>query len=56
MTQAKPRETKNFASDATSLEARKERARVWFEALRDDMLAALEAVEDAAEGSPLYAG
>ena len=56
MTQAKPRETENFASDATSLEARKERARVWFEALRDDMLAALEAVEDAAEGSPLYAG
>ena len=56
MTQAKPRETKNFASDAASLEARKERARVWFEALRDDMLAALEAVEDEAEGSSLYAG
>ena len=51
MTQAKPRETKTFASDAASLETRKERARVWFEALRDDMLAALEAVEDEAEGS-----
>src|ERR1044072_8672728 len=56
MTQAKPRETNELAPDATSLEARKERAQVWFEALRDDMLAALEAVEDAAEGSPLYAG
>ena len=56
MTQAKPRETKDLAPDAASLETRKERARVWFEALRDDMLAALEAVEDAAEGSPLYAG
>ena len=50
MTQAKPRETKTFASDAASLETRKERARVWFEALRDDMLAALEAVEDASRG------
>ena len=56
MTQAKPRQTKTFASDAASLETRKERARVWFEALRDDMLAALEAVEDRAEGCSLYAG
>ena len=37
MTQAKPRETKEFASDAESLETRKERARLWFEALRDDI-------------------
>ena len=29
---------------------------MWFEALRDDMLAALEAVEDEAGGSSLYAG
>ena len=56
MTQAKPRKTNDLAPDAASLETRKERARVWFEALRDDMLAALEAVEDEAEGSPLYAG
>jgi len=55
MTQAKPRETKDLASDAASLEARKERAKAWFEALRDRMLTALESVEDAAEGSPLYA-
>jgi coproporphyrinogen III oxidase len=56
MTQAKPRKTNDLAPDAASLETRKERAQVWFEALRDDMLAALEAVEDEAEGSPLYAG
>ncbi len=29
-----------------------ERAKLWFEELRDRMLAALEAVEDAAEGAP----
>jgi coproporphyrinogen III oxidase len=56
MTQAKPIETRDLASDVTAFEARKEWARLWFETLRDDMLAALEAVEDAAEGSPLYAG
>jgi coproporphyrinogen III oxidase len=33
--------------DAGQLEARKARARAWFEALRDDICAALEAVEDA---------
>ncbi|MGE3529405.1 MAG: coproporphyrinogen III oxidase, partial [Methyloceanibacter sp.] len=32
--------------------ARKERARLWFERLRDEMCQALEAVEDAAEGLP----
>ena len=33
--------------DAGQLEARKARARGWFEALRDDICAALEAIEDA---------
>jgi coproporphyrinogen III oxidase len=33
--------------DATPIEARKTRARTWFETLRDDICAALEAVEDA---------
>jgi coproporphyrinogen III oxidase len=56
MPRTKPRENNDITSEEATLEARKERARVWFEALRDDMLAALEAVEDAAEGSPLYAG
>jgi coproporphyrinogen III oxidase len=32
--------------------ARKERARLWFEHLRDEICAALEAVEDAADGLP----
>jgi coproporphyrinogen III oxidase len=41
---------------AASLEANKERARIWFESLRDDVCAALEAVEDEGEGLPLYAG
>ncbi|WP_045370146.1 oxygen-dependent coproporphyrinogen oxidase [Methyloceanibacter caenitepidi] len=36
----------------SSFEANKERAARWFEELRDRMLAALEAVEDAAEGAP----
>jgi coproporphyrinogen III oxidase len=35
------------AMDSTSIEARKTRARTWFETLRDDICAALEAVEDA---------
>jgi coproporphyrinogen III oxidase len=40
--------------DAATLEARKGHARAWFEHLRDDMCAALEAVEDALPaGSPL---
>ena len=33
--------------DATQIETRKTRARTWFEALRDDICAALEVVEDA---------
>ena len=33
--------------DASQIEARKTRARTWFEALRDDICKALEAVEDA---------
>ena len=57
MTQAKPKEmTKEPASHAEPLEARKERARLWFESLRDGVLSTLEAIEDAAETSPLYAG
>ncbi len=37
--------------DAGQLEARKTRARSWFEALRDDICAAFEAVEDALPGT-----
>ena len=33
--------------DAVTLDARKDRARAWFEHLRDDICAALETVEDA---------
>jgi coproporphyrinogen III oxidase len=40
--------------DATPLEARKARARTWFERLRDDICAAFEAIEDALpDGAPL---
>jgi coproporphyrinogen III oxidase len=60
MTQARPQagpsETKDLGAGESALEARKERARVWFETLRDWLESALEEVEDAAEGSPLYAG
>jgi coproporphyrinogen III oxidase len=41
--------------DAGQLEARKTRARAWFERLREDICAALEAIEDAAPAS-LYDG
>ena len=34
-------------TDPAALEARKARARTWFEALRDDICTALEALEDA---------
>ena len=37
--------------DSTPIEARKTRARTWFEALRDDICKALEAVEDALPAS-----
>jgi coproporphyrinogen III oxidase len=40
--------------DTGTLEARKDRARAWFESLRDEICAALEAVEDALPaGNPL---
>ncbi len=41
--------------DASALEARKTRARAWFEALRDDICAALETL-DAEAPAALYAG
>src|SRR5664280_3418341 len=37
--------------DSSQIEARKARARTWFETLRDDICAALEAVEDALPAS-----
>ena len=37
--------------DSTEIESRKTRARAWFEALRDDICAAFEAVEDALPAS-----
>jgi coproporphyrinogen III oxidase len=48
--------TKRTDSDLSSFEAGKDLARSWFESLRDKICAALEAVEDAAEDSSLYAG
>jgi len=54
MTQATTAE--GAGPDTAPIEARKARARAWFEALRDGICAALEQVEDEAEGSPLYAG
>jgi coproporphyrinogen III oxidase len=55
-TRTKPREIDVVLPDAATLEARKIQAQAWFEALRDDIVAALEAIEDEAEGSPLSAG
>ena len=52
MTQAKPTQSPDLAAEP--IEARKQLATRWFEALRDGICAALEAVEDEAEGSPLY--
>jgi coproporphyrinogen III oxidase len=53
MTQVTAKKTE---SDVSRFEAGKDLARTWFESLRDSVCAALEGVEDAAEGSPLYAG
>src|SRR5450759_6013570 len=39
------------AMEPTAIETRKTRARAWFEALRDDICAAFEAVEDALPAS-----
>ena len=45
------------AMDTDEIETRKTRARAWFEALRDDICAALEALEQALPaGAPLAAG
>jgi coproporphyrinogen III oxidase len=46
-----PKEPKELLSGET-LETRKQRARAWFEQLRDEACAALEAIEDEAEGLP----
>jgi coproporphyrinogen III oxidase len=51
MRDKQPKEPKQLLSGA-ALEMRKQRARAWFEQLRDEACAALEAVEDAAEGLP----
>src|SRR5215470_8557555 len=56
MTQAKPREINDLEAGLNAIEDRKERARAWFETLRDQTVLELEAIEDAAERSPLYAG
>lgn len=56
MTQAMGRKATEGRASQHPVEARKERARTWFEALRDQICAALEAIEDEAESSPLYAG
>jgi coproporphyrinogen III oxidase len=57
MTQTKPRQAAKRQTRERAgapLRAREEQARVWFEALRDSICSDLEAVEDAAEGLPLY--
>ena len=46
------RKTMETPGSKDAFEAGKERAKLWFEELRGRMLAALEAVEDAAEGAP----
>ena len=45
---------KRTESDVNPFEAGKDLAQAWFESLRDSVCAALERVEDAAEGLPLY--
>ncbi len=56
MTEAKPSAVEQKDRNEGLIETRKARAKAWFETVRDRMVAALEAVEDAAEGSPLYQG
>jgi len=58
MTQARPKPTRDRKQPESfaSLEARKGRARAWFENLQDGICSALEAIEDEAERLPLYAG
>ena len=56
MTQVKPINIKGLDQGESAVEVRKDRARAWFEILRDRMVSALEAVEDDAEASPLYKG
>jgi coproporphyrinogen III oxidase len=47
---------KRTESGVSPFEAGKDLARTWFESLRDSVCAALERVEDAAEGLALYKG
>jgi coproporphyrinogen III oxidase len=47
-----PRERPAKCMDAAQLESRKARARAWFEALRDEICAAFEALEDDAPAEP----
>jgi coproporphyrinogen III oxidase len=47
---------KRTESDVNPFQAGKDLAQAWFESLRDSVCTALERVEDAAEGSPLYVG
>src|SRR6478609_4271351 len=56
MTQGTPIDIKGLDQGENPVEVRKDRARAWFETLRDRMVSALEAVEDEAEASPLYKG
>ena len=46
------RVTMRAQASLDTFEAGKDRAKAWFEELRDRMLAALEAIEDTAEGAP----
>src|SRR5262245_9125363 len=55
MTKAKPAASAETESK-NPIEGRKTRAKAWFESLRDRMLGVLEALEDEAAGSALYAG
>jgi coproporphyrinogen III oxidase len=56
MAKKKPDADRKETREQSLVEARRARAKAWFETLRDRIVASLEAVEDDAEGSPLYAG